>query len=516
MVAITRWVEFNPTTAGTIGMGRGAGCKGTRGYSVGTASVGDMFTIGSTTNTLYLSIDGDPGPYITIVSGSNLDPRFVAKDITEKLRALGKNDERWDSAICRWTNTPNQGNRFKISSGSFGISSAVVVSTVGSNSAHTVLGFATRDESGGAATTNVFAGTMGVTGTYTGFLPEVYTVVITNDHDAARGIGTATKNIVYDGTFTTGGVYNHTSDNTYTVTVDVTNGTTMGAGTGNVPRMTWTASPSADNSTVATELLYPDNWYTVGTKGLMVKFSDAVFANGYWTVPCNKPDYSSGTNTSDPTGTAYFAYSSNRGDMGAAAVTPVSGTNTALGSRGLYIQFYPTSGSDYLGIRDSFTVICEGPVPSNYDISSINYGNVTVSTESPTKCVSFEVSSGAYQLGSIKFGLQSHGSFSHHYAGNNDTMFRYGTVGPGNKAGSGTQNGIEWYQNIVAADIDSDIPPTYLHATRANLAVVSTADASESVGNYGLVSDPVWINIKLGSSETGSSTSNYRLFFDYS
>lgn len=516
MAAVTRWVQYDPTTQGTIGQGRGAGCVGTGGTSVGISSIGDMFTIGTTTNKLHLSIDGDPGPYVTLVSGTDLDPRFVARDITEKMRGLGKNDERWDSAMCKWENTPDQGNRFKIYSGSLGASSSVSISTVGSESAHTVLGFAAREENGGTVGTNNFVGNLSITGDYKGIMPETYRVVITNDNDAVRGIGAATKNIAYDGTLDTGGIYNFTADTDYTVTIDVTNGTTMGGGTGNVPIMTWTASPSTDDSTVGTELLYPGNWYFVGTRGLMVKFTDAVFGNGNWLVPCYMPDYTDGSNNVNTPGNAYFAYSSNRGDMGAAAVTPVSGTTTALGSRGLQIGFNPSGAGDNLGIRDEFYVMCNSPVPTNYDIASVNFGNVTVSTESDTRSVVFEVMSGAYQLSSVKFGLQSHGSFAHHYAGNNDTMFRFGTVGAGNSAGTGVEDGVEWYPNVTASDIDSDIPPSYLYSTKANLEVVATADDSESIGNAGLVADPTWFNIKLGSSETGASTCNYRLFFDYS
>jgi hypothetical protein len=131
----------------------------------------------------------------------------------------------------------------------------------------------------------------------------------------------------------------------------------------------------------------------------------------------------------------------------------------------------------------------------------------------------FEIESGAAQMSTVKFGLQNHGSFSHHNAGNSDTYFRFGTVGPENVAGTGAINAIEWYPDITAADIDSDTPPSYLYATEDNLPVVSTADASEAIGNLGtgLVSDPIWLNIRLGSSETGAnSTINYRLYFDYS
>jgi hypothetical protein len=129
----------------------------------------------------------------------------------------------------------------------------------------------------------------------------------------------------------------------------------------------------------------------------------------------------------------------------------------------------------------------------------------------------FEIYSGAVEMSTVKFGLQSHGSFSHHNSGNNDTKFRFGTVGPSNTAGTSPTNGVEWYPNIAAADIDSDTPPTYLHSTEDNLSVVSDADNSESIGNVGLMSDPIWMNIKLGSSETGANSSiNKRMYYDYS
>jgi hypothetical protein len=512
---ITRWVEIDPATAGDYGDGRGAGCVGARASSTATAAVGDTFTIGPANNRLYLSMDGDPGAYITLYPGTALDPRFVAKDITEKMHDLGKSDERWDKAVCEWTNTAGQGNCFKIYSGTMGVASTVAVIS-GTNTVHATLGFSTKSEVGGLATANTFAGTVTVSGTYKGFFDETYKVVITNDNDAARGIGTASKVITYGGIMTTGGVYNDSADTTYTITIDITNGTTMGGGTGNVPMMTWSASPSADNSTVATELLYANHWYKIGTRGLMIKFTDAVFSAGYWTVPCYKPDYTSGTNVTDPAGSAMFAYSSTRGDMGAAATTPSEGNWVRLGTRGLYIKFEPTGPSDYLGIRDEFNIICSGPKPKSYDITSLNYGNVTVSTESPVKCVMFEIVSGAVQASSIKFGLQSHGSFSHHEAGNNDTYFRFGTVGPGSNAGIAPENGIEWYPGITAADIDSNTPPAYLYHTVANMLVVATADDSESVGNIGLTSDPIFVNIRLGASETGANSQiNQRTFFDF-
>ena len=49
--------------------------------------------------------------------------------------------------------------------------------------------------------------------------------------------------------------------------------------------------------------------------------------------------------------------------------------------------------------------------------------------------------SGGVEISTVKFGLQSHGSFSHHEAGDDDTEFHFGTVGPGNK---GTAAPLYW------------------------------------------------------------------------
>lgn len=516
MAAITRWVAYDPSAVGLVGVGDNAG-KGTQGYSIATASVGDTFSIGPTTNRLHIAIGG-VSDYITLCSGSNLDPRFVARDITEKLHNLNKGTEDYDKAICKWENSNAYGNHFVIYPGETGAGSQVVVSS-GTNSAHSILGWNTKSEAGGTAGSNTFTGGISVSGTYYGLMAEVYKIVIGNDNDAVRNIGAASKggSNTYAGTMTTGGLFNYASDISYVINISTTNGTTMGAGTGNVPIMTWTSTGSVDDSSANTELLYPNHWYNVGSKGLMVKFTDAVFntVSPAWTIQCYQPNYAQGTNVSAPVGTARYVYSSDRGDMSSSATTTVSGGYTTLGSRGLQINFNG-GGVSNLAAGDEFYVICAGPDPSGYNITSINYGNVTVSTESSIKTVMFEIESGAAQMSTVKFGLQNHGTFSHHNAGNSDTYFRFGTVGAGNKAGTGVTNGIEWYPDIAATDIDSDVPPTYLYATEDNLPVVSTADASKSIGNYGLVADPIWLNIRLGTAETGSnSTLNYRLFFDY-
>lgn len=528
MAAVTRWVQYD---IGAIGLATdgSTGCRGTRGSSISTSTTVDSFTIGPTTNRLYLSLDGEAAPYITLTSGVGLDPRFVAKDITEKLHDLGKNTERWDNAICRWENNKSTGSCFKITSGTLGSSSSVTVSSGVNNSAN-VLGYSTKLESGGLTTPEHgvaygFNGTVTVSGTYGGKFDEVYKIVMSNDSFseavvAPRGIATPTKDPanIYAGTFTTGGVFNAAANLTYTISINTTNGTTVGAGTGNVPTMSWTSTGS-DDSTQSVELLYHDYWYSVGDWGLKVKFSDAVFntVSPAWTIACYSPDYVQGTNASAPTELAQYIWASDRGDFSAAPITTSSGTFTRLGSRGLSIRFDPTNESDNFSAGDEFYVICSAPKPSSYNIAGLNYGNVTVSTESAVKNVMFEIYAGAVDMSTVKFGLQSHGSFVHHNQNNNDTKFRFGTLGVANTAGVAPENGIEWVQNVLPSDISSDTNPNYMYYTREDLDVASTADESETLGSYGLVADGVWLNIKLGSAETGANSAiNYRLYFDYS
>jgi len=511
MSATTRWCQYNIASTGTIGTGGGvAEGKGTRGVSLATASVNDSFNIGSTNNRLYLSLDGSSAPYITLVSGSELDPRFVAKDISEKLHNLGKATTSYDQAQCVWDD-----NQFKLYSGTLGSSSSATVSS-GTNTVHLELGWGTKTETGGAATSNSYNGGVVASGTYNGFFDEIYHIVINEE----ISIGTPSKggSNTYTGTFTVGGVYNYNSEITYVVTIDTTNGTTMGAGTGNVPTMSWTSTGSVDDGGPL-ELLYADFWYNIGTKGLIAKFSDAVFntCNPAWTIVCTAVLEASPGNATAPAGTARYVWGSNRGDDAVDYEVTSSGSYTALGSRGVYIRF---DGSNNFTAGDEFFVICTPPQPQSYDITNLSFGNVTVSTESAVKCVMFEIMSGAVEISTVKFGLQSHGTFSHHNEGNSDTKFRFGTIGPGNMAGNSPLDGYEWRASVTASDLSSDIPPSYMYATEDNLAVVTDADSSKTIGASvynGMVSDPIWLNIKLGSSEIGANASiNYRLYFDYS
>lgn len=519
MAAVIRWVKYDTTAVGAAGDGRSAGCVGTRAGEVGVGSVNaDGITIGPTTNRLYVNIDGftPAGSYITLYSGSLLDPRFIARDITEKLHNVDTGDERWANATCLWESglwptTTEADNRFRIYSGSLGSASSVTVATSGTNSAHTILGFATKKTIPGVANSNTYSGTITISGTYTGLFDEVYTIFASNEAD--NGIGALDDaNIVYGGTATVGGLYTGTSDDEYTITITVPGGTAMGAGTGNVPLMRWTSTNGDDmGAGEYVELLYPLHWYKVGTKGVMIKFTDAVFAAGYFTLPVTHTDHTDGANPNGALGTAQYIYSSNRGDDSAAPITTSPTGYTALGTKGLSIKF---STANNLYARDVFYVLCAGPLPgapANYNITSLNYGNVTVSTDSDVRSVMFEVESGAVELSTVKFGLQSHGTFSHHKENNADTHFRFGTVGPGNP-----KSGYEWRQNVTYDDLDDDLAPAYLYAIDKSLAVVSTADNSETVGNFGLTADPVWLCVHLGSSETGAnSTINYRLYFDY-
>lgn len=513
MAAVTRWVLYDTAGAGVISEG-GATLSGLgiRGYVQANSSVGDSFDIGTSNNRLYCNLDGDGGPttYITLASGTDLDPRFIARDVSEKLHSLGLTGG-YTNCQCVWEN-----NKIKLYSGTLGSSSSASVVS-GTNTAHLELGFGSKTEVGGSATGNTHPGGITTSGTYSGLFDETYRIVINKE----TNIGTPTKggSNSYTGTMAGGGVFNNATSITYVISVDVTNGTTMGGGTGNVPTIEWTSTGSADDSSAAVELLFPDTWIVLGTKGLMVKFSDAVFntCDPAYTVICSHAQYAEGSNVQAPPGTALYTWGSTRGDDAASALITSSIAYTRLGTRGVYFKF---SSSSNLEAQDEFYVICKPPQPNSYGITNLNYGNVTVSTNSAVRAVLFEIMSGAVEMSTVKFGLQSHGTFSHHDAGNADTEFHFGTIGPENNAGSNPVDGLEWRTNVTATDISSDTPPSYLYATKEDLAVVADADNSETIGSspyMGMVADPVFLAIKLGASEIGAnSTINYRLYFDYS
>ncbi len=511
MAAVTRWVQYDISGAGVISTG-GATVSGlgTRKYIQANSSVGDSFDIGTSNNKLYIDFDGDTSTFVTLTSGTDLDPRLVARDVTEKIHNTGKIGG-FTNAQCVWEN-----NKIKIYSGTLGSSSAVAV-TSGTNTAHLELGFGSSSTGGGSATSNQYNGGLTTSGTYDGFFDEIYHVKI----NSILQIGTPSLggSNEYTGTITAGGVFNYATDITYTISINVTGlGTTMGAGTGNVPTMSWTSTGSNDDGGPV-ELLYPDYWYQLGTQGVMVKFSDHVFntCDPAWTIVCEAAEFAEGANPQAPAGTAKYIWSSSRGDDSTTALTTSASAFTRLGTRGPYIKF---TGSGNFLAGDEFFVICRPPQPSSYGITNLNYGNVTVSTESAIKCVMFEIMSGGVEMSTVKFGLQSEGTFSHHDEGNDDTEFHFGTIGPGNNSGTNPVDGKEWRTSVTSSDIGSDTPPAYLYATKGNLSEVADADTSETLGasHYmGMVADPLFLGIKLGSSEVGAnSTINYRLYFDYS
>lgn len=513
MAAETRWVEYSVAEVTSDYLGATTSGVGTRGEVKANNTISDgldRFTIGPTNNILNITVDGGTPSNITLTSGVNLDARFVTRDITEKMHAKNPTDDSWAHATCEWVN-----NQIHIYSGDVGAASSAAVSS-GTNTAYNTLGFASNTGVPGTGHSykpggNDYNGGITVSGTWEGMFDEVYTVIINKETniDSPTGDGGG-----FIGTITRGGQYSHSVDTTYTITIDTTGGATVGGGSGGVPKFSWTSTPNADNGGPV-EILYSDHWYNVGTRGLKVKWSDDVFISaGTWSIACTHPQYAESTNTTAAPGTALYTWTSTRGDECSSPLLTSDTAFTRVGTRGLYMKFI--GGSNNLEAGDEFRVVCTPPQPSTYDISSLNYGNVTVTTESPVKCVLFEIMGGAVMMTSVKFGLQNHGSFSYHNPG--DTYFRYGTIGGKNKAGASPTTGKEWRINVTADDLSGTLP-TYLYAVEDNLSVVATADDSEGIGNYqgGLVSDFVYVCIRLGADETGSNSAiNYRLYFDYS
>jgi hypothetical protein len=536
MVAVSRFVEFSATgQTFATGVSTEATCKGSRGFSRGTSlgAGADSFTIvANSNNQLAVNINGVGPNTITLASGTNLDPRFVARDIAFKLHSASSNDA-FKFAQCEWRNGgggTNSRNSFIIHSGVMGANGGTndVNVTAGGFDAQATLGFTTKDEQAGInfATTfpsSSYTGALTVSGSYGGQLDDTYVIMIAENETV--GNPTAGGGNTYTGTATTGGIYTGSAVDTYTITIDTTNGSVMGAGSGNVPTFTVADTPGSDDNATSIELLYPKFWYDVGALGVRISFTDAVFGNGDTFTVVATPG--SGTAYPKAVGAAKYIFSSSQEDsskaIGLSAVTTQT-TGTQVGTRGVTVSF---SNSGTLSLRERFRIICRGPQPTNSDVTQLNFGNVTVSTNSSVKVVWFELISGASAMSTVKFSLQSHGTFQHHNAGSNDTYFHFGTAGAGNNApgGGATSNSQVEFPvdssgngSIVATDIDSDTPPSYLYATKNNLAVVASADNAEAIGNYlsGTVSDFVYLAIKLGANETGAnSTINYRMFFDF-
>ena len=525
MTATSRFVRYAVAGSSYIT----SALAGERGVSRGTDNVSDVFTIpGGANNQIRVNVDSIGAQQITLSSGTSLEARFVASDLSRKVQAFSALGDGFKWFTCDFTNykSGDGESHFVGKSGSTGASSAVVFSA-GDSDASAILGLSsTTAEAGttyhtGTTTANTYAGTITVSGTYGGMLDEEYYVVCGKDvlSTIAAGAGNT-----YAGTASLGGFWDNDSASTYVVTIDASGGKeVMNAGTGTVPTFTVNDTGVAnDDVAVAQEILYSDYMYYVGTKGILVKWTDAQFGNGdTFTVTCTPATDAGGGGATGAVGVAKVVWTSSRGDNAASATT-TSTSYVDIGTKGVQMKW---TASD-LTVKDAWRILCRAPTPEAYNVTSMSYGNVTVTTNSAVKVHQFELMSGARVLSNVKFSLNSHGTFSHHDAGNDDTYFHFGTVGAGNRGdGSGpvAATGVEWKSGITATDISTDKTggatglPTNLWAAKNNLSVVADADSAETVGNYGLQSDYVFTAIKLGSSETGSNSSIVmRYFYDYS
>lgn len=517
MPATSRWILFDESadTIVTAGTSNTISGTGTRGYVEGNStSSGVISIVAGNSDQMQIRVNG-VGSFqtITLTSGTNLDARTIANDISYKIKQLS--GSQFDSTFVEFVN-----NKFRIHSSSLGTSSSVEVNT-GPNDCLHLLGMAASQ--GGSPTVTQVDGTAGnnnasynggqvtATGTYTGQLDDMYVITIgttqpIGNADQAQASG-------YAGVCTTAGWWNNSSTATYTITIDTTNGTTMNGGNGNVPTITWTASGIVDSGGPI-ELLYSDYYYNIGTQGLRVKFSDAPFGNGdIVKVTCTPPQYAESTNVNAAVGTAKFHWGSVRHGKSSSVYTTQT-TSQAI-NKGVTVAW---TNVGTLTANDKFTILATGPQPTSIGVTLLNYGSVTVSTYSNTKPIWFELISGATILTNCRFGLQSRGTAQHHQQGNNDTLFAFGTSGEGTPASDGT----EWRTDVNGAtDLSSptDTPPSYLAAIKHNLNVVSTATASEPIGVVPgqMITDFIYNAVKLGSAETGANSSiTYRMFYDFS
>jgi len=503
---------------------------GQRGFSRGTANVGDTFTIpASANNQIRVNIDGGGAQQLTLTSGTSLDARFVAKDLQRKIQAFGSVNNGFKFASVEFANllSGDGESHFVIRSGSTGGSSSVAV-TAGDSDARSILGLNSVSEVAGdtyhtdygrtltTANNAAYTGNITISGTYGGLLDEEYQVIISNAQPLSVSAGGGNT---YAGTCTVTGDYNHDTACSYTVTVDTSGGyEVMNAGTGSVP--TFTVNDTGvlnDDVSTGQEMLYSDYYYYVGQMGAKLKWTDAQFGNGdTFTITATPASAGGGA-----VGVATYTWTSSRGDNSTSSTTTAA-TLTSVGTKGVQIAF---SDSGTLTAKDSWRIVCRAPTPEAYGVTSMSYGNVTVTTNSAVKVHQFEIMSGATVLSNVKFSLQNHGTFSHHDAGDGDTEFHFGTVGVGYPAdgSGGAHTGVEWKTDVSASDISSDKSlgstgsPTYLAASKQDLAVVADADNAETIGNADLASDAIFTAIKLGANETGSNSSIvYRCYFDYS
>lgn len=545
MCAMARFVEYNPTSSGMdIGYpnvyATNPSCYGrgipawVRGYTPSAIPI----NIDSSNNTLRLRIyngSTSAAKDFILASGISLDPRMISRDITDKMHQQPPvNSPEWTCAYCFWNY-----NGFEIRSGCAGASGWIQIEDPpGGNSAADTLGFTSdkrnvqfsgqdddrlyRDVDGTIYTgaknkiTNTYSGSTSSSGTsWAGGFDEYVIVAV----DSTGGGGATIQSHdsgAYPGTITIGGIYNHSTSTTYKINVSISGSTSYMNGTlGNVPAMTWSGAGGDITSTSSNpiQLLWPNYPYKLGNQGLWIKFSNAPFSypGDSWTIVASGIPYTSNDWQFGQLG-RYVIWSSLRGDT-QWTPQPTSSDYFQIGTKGLFIKpdySYPVA------CGDTFRVRLPGPVPYQYDISSINLGNITVSTSSRIFCVSFQLIGGAVELTNVKFGLLSDGGMAWHYPDGSKTAFRWGTVGPGQSASSQGYN-IEWRNGVNVSDL---IPPKpgYLYAIDQNLLVVATADDSKTIGvspMESLMSDYIFNAITLAAEESGAKTITYRCYFDY-
>lgn len=539
-MATPRWTEMYVNSSG-VGLSAAMNAGHALDYMYGRGTPAALksatpanipLTITSSNSDLMITMNdglGSDSKTFTLSSGVNLDPRVIARDLTDKMhREFPSNKPIWTNAYCFWW-----GNNFELRSGVCGANAMVRVDYCDNSVAET-LGFThgnaaygsndnrlyDGETAAGNKTTNTWSGSISVSGTSFASSSDEYTVVAINS-DAGTGQGGATlithASGTYPGTVTLGGVYNFTTSTLYHMQVTVSGSASYMNGVKDAcPVMSWYAD-AGEGDTVCSgsiQLLYPNYPYPLGNKGLWVKFSNAPFSfpGDAWRIQASGILAPEGYDYVWGSAMRKVIWSSYRGDTEwTPQPTATYGSYFRIGRKGLYIagnQNYNVAPGDTLRLR------VPGPVPYRYDITSINLGNITVTTTSRVFCVRFDLIGGAVELTNVRYSLLDDGGMGYHDGVN--TAFRWGTVGAGQKAVN-TNYDVEWKNEVNAQDLV--LPkPSYLYAIDENLAEVNTADDSKVIGIDpfdALISDYIYCAIQLGADESGQKTVVYRCYFDY-
>ena len=545
MAAITMWNRMTVTSSGIgldeiynaahctsnyYGGGRPAAIRGNLPPSV-------PITIDSSNCNLRVWMNGDGGSSVkimTLYSGTNLDCRMLAKYITDQMHASppGGDTGQWEDAYCILRK-----NGFELRSGIAGTNSQIKVENT-TNSAAATLGFSEGVTFNGSELgrlydgeyscqgrlTNVYNGSISVSGIYTGGGFDEYMIVAVEDSLKGGGATVISHpSGTFAGSVTLGGVYAYHRDAVLHLIVTATGGSAYMNGVKDTcPEIHWymtvpTASGTDEDPTFISmsgthKLLYPDYPMDISGKGLWVRFSNHPFdTTDAWTIECS--GIAKGSNYTAGQSERKIIWSSLRGDtQWEPQDTATFGSFIEVGNYGIHMAFnqnYPIESGDVFKIR------VPGPQVYGWDITSINLGNITVSTTSAVFCTTFNLVGGAVELTNVKFGLLDDGGMSQHNG--TDTYFSWGTAGAGQEAVDGSLH-WQWRNGVDATDLVPTKPP-YLYAIDKDLQEVATADDSKTIGVNsfeGLQSDFIWDAIRLGADESGPKTITYRCYFDYS